>query len=107
MPSNEKQKAAATGTDDTIVDNNNLLTGQLTGNSDFGLNPMSVIDTDKAQEKRGSKLDSEVDKPFQMPDLDTRKRLLSSPDNGSKSNERCRTRTCDPLIKSQLLYQLS
>ncbi len=36
-----------------------------------------------------------------------KKDQLSPSDTGKKTNGRYRTRTCDPLIKSQLLCQLS
>jgi hypothetical protein len=37
----------------------------------------------------------------------TRTGDLAPPVSGSFQSEPCRARTCDPLIKSQLLYQLS
>jgi len=41
-------------------------------------------------------------KPLEIADLGNKKGRLSSSDTGLESNERCRARTCDPLIKSQL-----
>ncbi len=44
---------------------------------------------------------------FERDALDKRKGYSFCSPKGGINNEPCRARTCDPLIKSQLLYQLS
>ncbi len=53
-------------------------------------------------------LDSKIDNSLQMAaNLEIKKDRLSTSDTGQKTNGRWGNRTHDPLIKSQLLYQLS
>ncbi len=80
---------------------------KLTGNADFhGQDASSIgnIPTPESGLTQGQQRDC---KPLEMIQLDNKKGQMSSSDTGLESNERCRARTCDPLIKSQLLYQLS
>ncbi len=111
FPSQNNQKAIATGTEDRLMNSDifvtERLTGKLTGNSDFSCNRLSLNDIDKSERIARNREDDGIYKSLQLDTLDTRKDLLSTPDIGSNSNGRCRNRTCDPLIKNQLLYQLS
>ena len=75
--------------------------------SDFECNSMSLIGSDGVQEQRHISQNKDEARPLQMTDLGTKKDRLSLDDTGQKTNGRYRARTCDPLIKSQLLYQLS
>ena len=101
MPDSDAQKSVATGTDGGTT------LAPLTKTSDFLKNCLapngtaSERKTSAGEAKGGSSKLSEISK------LDTNSPLLSADDAGKKTNGRYRTRTCDPLIKSQLLYQLS
>ncbi len=106
LQSGNRQRAA-TGTDNVSANQENVLTGKLTGNSDSCRNPESTIGTDDRRRQGGNKVDHQTGKSLQMPGLDTHRHPLSDDDRGVKKSERCRDRTYDLLIKSQLLYQLS
>ena len=106
LPSKEKQRA--TGTDDMPVDSAyKCAYKKLAKKSDFDSNPMSSLGFDDRQKINQHTQTDETTKPLQTVELDTKKKPMSSTDTGKKTNERYRTRTYDPLIKSQLLYQLS
>ncbi len=80
---------------------------KLTKNAYFDGQQLSAIGSvESNQNSKAGDIDS-FDNTLQMADLQTKKDRLSTSDTGQKTNERYRTRTCDPLIKSQLLYQLS
>ena len=68
---------------------------------------MSLIGSGGAQEQCNISQNKGEAKPLQMADLNTKKDRLSTSDTGQKTNGRWGIRTHDPLIKSQLLYQLS
>jgi len=102
MPSRES--AVKTGTDDKSADS---AYKKLTKKSDFLSNSLSLSGTETDSTKSPFRGNSCLDNSLQSGQLGTEKEPLSSPDNGSNFNGRCRTRTCDPLIKSQLLCQLS
>ena len=101
LPTKESQ--SATGTDDQPVGTYKKLTKK----SSFDCKSMSSIDSSQVQELSDTEQNSGGIKPLQMGDLGTKTDRLSSSDKGQKSNGRYRIRTCDPLIKSQLLCQLS
>ncbi len=65
---------------------------------------MSENSTDNtASPESSSEAEShEICKPLEAARLGTKKGRVSSSDTGLKSTERCRARTCDMLIKSQL-----
>ncbi len=68
---------------------------------------MPSIDHCETPEARGASEVTMDCKPLELSNLGNKKGRLSSSDTGQNSNGRYRARTCDPLIKSQLLYQLS
>ena len=106
LPSRKSQRA--TGTDDAVVESAyKPAYKKLTKKADFEGNSMSLIGSSQAGELSNIPQNVEGSKSLQMTDLETKKDRLSSPDVGQNSNGRYRTRTCDPLIKSQLLCQLS
>ena len=70
-------------------------------------NHVLVSDSAVVQGQSGIEQNEGKTKPFQLTDLETKKDQLLPPDIGQKTNGRYRTRTCDPLIKSQLLCRLS
>jgi hypothetical protein len=101
------QSHKATGTDDRPVDACNSAYKILTKKSDFDRNSLSSIGNTGSPEA-GSKAEiHKICKPLETGKLGTKKGRLSLSDTGLESTERCRARTCDMLIKSQLLYQLS
>ncbi len=79
----------------------------LTKKSCFDRKSMSSIDHVQVKELSGIEQGGGDFKPLQMTDLGTKKDPMSPTDKGQKENGRYRIRTCDPLIKSQLLCQLS
>jgi len=109
----ERQSTAArkSGTDDCPVEANESAYKpaykKLTKNSDFNSIPLatnvssedSKMLTDRGNSRGGNALSDK-----QLGNVRDR---LSLSGNRGKSNGRCRIRTCDRLIKSQLLYQLS
>ena len=101
LPRKESQKS--TGTDDQPVG----AYKKLAKKTDFDCKSMSSIVSNRAQELSDIEQGSGDSKPLQTADLGTRTDPLSSGDKSLESTERCRARTCDLLIKSQLLYQLS
>ena len=70
-------------------------------------NRLSAIDTANRAVERVNSADDACDKPISEGQLGSEGTELSLVGSGENKNGRCRSRTCDPLIKSQLLYQLS
>ena len=70
-------------------------------------NRLSAIDTTNRAVERVNSADDTCDKPISERQLGNEGTELSLVGNGENKNGRCRSRTCDPLIKSQLLYRLS
>ena len=104
-PSKESQKL--TGTDGQPEHAYKPAYKKLTKNTCFNSKSMSLNVSGEAHNKTASAQNGGADKSIQMTNLATKKGHLSPPDIGQKSNGRYRIRTCDPLIKSQLLCQLS
>jgi hypothetical protein len=111
--SQNKNRAACLGTgtyDLPAVPNNGAYKPaykKLTKNADFCGQPLSTIGHRRERESSGIQHGEQGGKPLQLADLGSEKSPLSSTDTGRKANGRCRIRTCDRLIKSQLLYRLS
>jgi hypothetical protein len=101
LPSKGSQKA--TGTDRRSVS----AYKQLTKNAYSDRKSMSLNGSDVVQCKSNIEQNEGETKSLQFAELETKKDRLSTHDAGQKTNGRYRTRTCDPLIKSQLLCQLS
>ncbi len=68
---------------------------------------MSSVGSGQKGESPNIEKKSQDGKPLYVVGLETIKDQLSPSDTGQKTNGRYRNRTCDPLIKSQLLCQLS
>jgi hypothetical protein len=83
------------------------LTGKLKGKSDFSCDRVSSIDIEESDEIAQNREQAINSKSLQMTELDKENDLMSLSGIGEKGNGRYRNRTCDPLIKSQLLYRLS
>jgi len=105
------QSQRATGTDDAPVGTDNSAYKpaykKLTKNADFCGQPVSTIGNRQEKNLAETQHDGQNRKALQATHLGTRKDVLSPTGTEGKHNGRCRNRTCDPLIKSQLLYQLS
>jgi hypothetical protein len=80
---------------------------KLTKKPDSDRNSLSAIGNKVTPKSEARTKEARKRKPLRTAELGTKKGRLSSSDTGLESNERCRARTCDMLIKSQLLYQLS
>ena len=106
LPSRKSQRA--TGTDDAAVESAyKPAYKKLAKNAYFdgqSLSPIGSVESN--QNSKTDDIDGS-DNTLQMADLQTKKDRPSTSDTGQKTNGRYRTRTCDPLIKSQLLCQLS
>jgi len=105
LPSKGSQKA--TGTDNLPVGAYKCAYKKLTKNSDFDRKSMSSVGCGQKGESSNIEKKSQDGKPLHVADLETKKDQLSTSDIGQKTNGRYRIRTCDPLIKSQLLCRLS
>ena len=80
---------------------------KLTNKSYFDCKSMSSKDPEQAQGLTAVEQNGRGAKSLQMEDIGTDTDPMSPADNGAELNGRCRIRTCDRLIKSQLLYRLS
>ena len=108
LPSKQSQKATATGTDDMPVDGAyKPAYKKLAKKADFEGNSMSSIGSSQAGESSNIPQNVGGNKSLRTAELDIKKDRLSTSDTGQKTNGRWGNRTHDPLIKSQLLYQLS
>jgi hypothetical protein len=98
----------ATGTDNLAVDSAyKPAYKKLTKNADFDNDLMSANVNSNKQVNSEAISKSILDKSLLLTPLGQKEKPMSSLNTGSKSDGRCRIRTCDRLIKSQLLYQLS
>jgi integrase len=105
-PNREVQKA--TGTD-------NLAIGgaykpaykKLTKKAYFSSNCSAANVASENHQDRIGRGDNDVDKSLLYEQLDPAREKMSPSGKSQNANGRYRNRTCDPLIKSQLLYQLS
>jgi hypothetical protein len=105
LPSKRSQKA--TGTDNRSVSAYKPAYKKLAKNAYSDRKSMSLNGSAVVQGKSNIEQNGDETKSLQLADLETKKDRLSTHDAGQKINGRYRARTCDPLIKSQLLYQLS
>jgi len=106
LPSEASQKA--TGTDNLAVDSAyKPAYKKLTKNAYSDRIRSSANDTFESQKKCSDEQSSDAGKVLSDEQLDNQRDSLSLSGKGQDTNGRCRTRTCDRLIKSQLLYQLS
>ena len=106
LPSKGSQRA--TGTDDMRVDGAyKPAYKKLAKNAYSGCQRSSMIGTEKARSIPPAIVIPEVAKPAEIRQLGKKKDRVSTPDTGQKTNGRWGIRTHDPLIKSQLLCQLS
>ncbi len=105
LPSKRSQKA--TGTDNLPVSAYKPAYKKLTKNAYSDRKSMSLNGSAVVQRKSNIEQNGDETKSLQLADLETKKDPLSLPDTSQKTNGRYRTRTCDPLIKSQLLCRLS
>jgi len=105
------QSQRATGTDGAPVGTDKSAYKpaykKLAKNSDFPRNPLSSVVAGRGAEPANTEQRGQGGKALQSAHLGTQRDLLSPTGTEGKTNGRCRNRTCDPLIKSQLLYQLS
>ena len=106
LPDREMQKA--TGTDDLPVDSAyKPAYKKLTKNAYLDSDRLSVDSIAESQEVCHSGENADSGKVLSDRQIGTDEDNMSPTVKGQKSNGRCRTRTCDRLIKSQLLYRLS
>jgi len=106
LPSTQSQKA--TGTDDIVADGAyKPAYKKLAKNAYSGCDQSSSIGTSDRGKIAPNLTRKGCGKSLEMVELGTKKEPMSSIDTGSKTNGRWGIRTHDPLIKSQLLCQLS
>ncbi len=106
LPSKVRQKA--TGTDDLPAEcAYKPAYKKLTKNAYLDKDHLSIIGISNPAVERTDNTDRLCDKAISDRQLGNDGKRLSSPDAVENDNGRCRTRTCDPLIKNQLLCQLS
>ena len=97
-----------TGTDDMTADGAyKPAYKKLTKNAYLDGQSLSATGNGKGIENNRLSGSDDTDKPIQTAQLGKEKEPMSPNDTDPKLNGRYRSRTCDPLIKSQLLYQLS
>jgi integrase len=97
----------ASGTDGEPIDAYKPAYKKLTKTAYPTGNRLSAIDTTNRAVERVNSADDACDKPISEGQLGNEGTELSLVGSGENKNGRCRIRTCDPLIKSQLLYRLS
>ena len=106
LPSKSKQKA--TGTDGTNADvAYKPAYKKLAKTADFGCNPLATMGSVNSEEIVSNTTQMGDGKSLKVAGLGARKEPMSSINKGSDTIGRWGIRTHDPLIKSQLLYQLS
>jgi len=104
----DRETRKATGTDDSMVDSAyKPAYKKLTKKAYFDGQRLSAIGSAEGNQNSKTGDIDDFDNTFQTADLQTKKDRLSTSDTGQKPTGRYRTRTCDPLIKSQLLCRLS
>ena len=105
-PSNQKQKAASTGTDDLPVENGSGAYKKLARTSYFScLSQSPAGTTDETENVMNSDIDHSC-KPFAMTELSTGEHPLSTSDTAEELNAPGRTRTCNLRIRSPRLYPI-
>ena len=80
---------------------------KLTKNDYFDSNRSAANVTSENHKDRTGRGDTGGDNSLLYGQLGTTRERMSPSGKGQNDNGRYRNRTCDPLIKSQLLYQLS
>ena len=105
LPSKEKQKAVATGTDNLAVDNAyKPAYKKLAKNAYFDGQRLSAIGSDAVKEQCNISQNKGEANPLQSAELGTKKEPMSSTDTGSKNNTPERTRTSDLRFRKPMLY---
>ncbi len=95
----------STGTDGKTVEPTGGAYKKLAKKSDFDGNRNNPVVTSWQSGINKKSLNLSNSKSLKSIPLGAKKEPMSSPDNSHGTNGRYRTRTCDPLIKSQLLCQ--